>query len=545
MKPAVIVLLCLCFSAASAAWNDAPKFYDDDPLTVEPITQDASAAAEREIDLFFDLLANTFALDRTPVNIVRAQNVNTIDEVPDSSWFTNRVLKRAITPDELTMGPAKAGAGPAEGPWVIVAAKSAGAAPGFTVNDAKGETWFIQFDSPGYGEAATGAVIVANRLFHAIGYWQVDQYISVLRPQHLTIGETARMRRPSGEKTRMTKDDLSAILANANRREDGSYRIVAARAVPGRTLGGFAYSGTRSDDPNDIVPHEHRRELRALKVFGAWANLVDLKAGNTLDTVITENGRSHIRHYLQDVGSGFGIGANGPHRWDEGFEYLYEGDKVWKRAVSFGFYRQPWQRADYDEFDSIGRFESDVFDPRTWRSRVPMAAELHARDDDAFWAARRVMAFTDEMIRTIVHTGQYSDAAAEAHLAKTLIARKQKILQAYLPAINPIIDPALTGGTLTFGNAAVEAGVAQAPRGYRASWSRFDNRSRTATSIGETTSDAARIAAPGGLPTAAGTFIKIDVSAIDPPHESWKRPVSIYFRQMDGGWKLVGLERMP
>ena len=545
MKPAVIVLLCVCCSAVSAARNDAPKFYDDDPLSTEPITQDAGKAAEREIDLFYDLLMNTFALERTVVTPVRAQNINTIDEVPDSSWFTNRVLTRTLTNEELTMGPAKPGDGPAEGAWVIVAAKSAGFAPGFTIRDAEGETWFIQFDSPGYGEAATGAVIVANRLFHAIGYWQVDQYIAVLRPEQLTIGETARIRRPSGEKTRMTKGDLDAILANAHRRDDGSYRMVAARAVPGRTLGGFAYSGTRSDDPNDIVPHEHRRELRALKVFGAWANLVDLKAGNTLDTVITENGRSHIRHYLQDVGSGFGIGANGPHRWDEGFEYLYEGDKVWKRAVTFGFYQQPWQRADYREFDSIGRFESDVFDPRTWKSRVPMAAELHARDDDAFWAARRVMAFTDEMIRTIVHTGQYSDAAAEAHLATTLIARKQKILQAYLPAVNPITDPVLTGDTLAFGNAAVEAGVAKAPRGYRARWYRFDNRSHASAPIGDTSSDVARIAAPGGLPTATGTFIHVELTAVDPPHESWTRPVSVYFRRMDGGWKLVGLERMP
>jgi hypothetical protein len=75
---------------------------------------------------------------------------------------------------------------------------------------------------------------------------------------------------------------------------------------------------------SDVVPHEHRRELRALKVFGAWTNLVDLKAGNTLDTLVTENGRGVVRHYLQDVGSTFGSGARRPHDWDEGYEYLFE-----------------------------------------------------------------------------------------------------------------------------------------------------------------------------------------------------------------------------
>lgn len=53
----------------------------------------------------------------------------------------------------------------------------------------------------------------------------------------------------------------------------------------------FAYEGTRNDDPNDIVPHQHRRELRVLQVFGAWTNPVDIKANNTLDTVVTENAR--------------------------------------------------------------------------------------------------------------------------------------------------------------------------------------------------------------------------------------------------------------
>ena len=43
------------------------------------------------------------------------------------------------------------------------------------------------------------------------------------------------------------------------------------------------------------------------------------------------------------------------------------------------------------------------------------------------------MAFSDEMIRALVKTGQYSDPQAEALLAKVLIQRRE-IGHAYRPA---------------------------------------------------------------------------------------------------------------
>ena len=72
------------------------------------------------------------------------------------------------------------------------------------------------------------------------------------------------------------------------------------------------------------MPHENRRELRALRVFGAWTSLTDIKEANTLDTVITENGKTIVKHYLQDVGSTFGM-CNDFHEWDLGWEYFYKG----------------------------------------------------------------------------------------------------------------------------------------------------------------------------------------------------------------------------
>ena len=538
--------LLLLASLANPVGAQQRKFYDDDPIAREPSTRDASGAIHRDIDLMYDLGRNLFALQRDP-KLVRAQNVNSVDEVPDSEWFTNRILARPVGIDEAVRGP-DTGPGPAPGKLIVVHAKQSGVTPGFTVKDSAGQVWFVQFDAPGQPEAASGAAVVATKLFHAIGYFQSENHISYQDPSKLEVDKQAEVDTPSGRVRPMKMDDIRKVLDRAHKRPDGTCRMLASLAIPGRIIGGFKYYGTRKDDPNDIVPHEHRRELRALKVFGAWTNLVDMKALNTLDTVITENGRGVIRHYLQDVGSTFGTGALAPREWDEGYEYIVEGDKALKRLVTIDFYIQPWQTIPYKEYKSIGRFEGDYFKPEEWKSRIPAAAVLNARADDNFWAARRVMAFSDEMIRAIVKAGQYSDPAAEKYLADVLIKRRDKIGKAYLPAVNPLVDFRLdASGVLTFENAAVNAGFATAPRGgYEARWYRFENSSGAATPIGSPvkTQDL-KIAAPAGLPAGDGEFIKIEVAAIDPPNSSWTVPVQVYFRHLPQEWKLVGLQRLP
>ena len=136
---------------------------------------------EWEIDLFIDLAINLFGQPGRPAPDVRARNVNTIDEVPDSSWFTNRILARPMTPDELSRGPLT-GSGPAPGPWSVVSPKLAGFAPGFTMRDARGDLWFVSFDAAGHPEAATGAIAVANKIFWALGYWQVENHLVAVSP---------------------------------------------------------------------------------------------------------------------------------------------------------------------------------------------------------------------------------------------------------------------------------------------------------------------------------------------------------------------------
>jgi hypothetical protein len=368
-----------------------------------------------------------------------------------------------------------------------------------------------------------------------------------MRPEQLVLADNVTIR-AHGKRRPFVQGDLDDVLARSAMNADGSYRVMAGRGVPGRTVGPFRYYDTRPDDPNDIVPHEHRRELRALQVFGAWANLVDMKSGNTLDTVIMENGRGLVRHYLQDVGSTFGTGALAPRDGDEGHEYLYEAQPVWKRFFTFGLFLSPWQTVQYEEHPEVGRFEGRTFDPERWRPRVPVPALRHARIDDLFWAALRVMAFSDEHIRTAAKGGEFTDPAAEKILADVLIERRNRIGEVYFSKINPLVRFALTdAGVLTFENPAVRATFAPAPEhGYEATWHRFDNATGRTEALGPaTTSMSERVQSPGPLPDGAQAFVKVAIRAPQASHAAWAVPVDVYFRRTGTTWTLVGVDRVP
>jgi len=67
-----------------------------------------------------------------------AENVNSLDEVPDSAWFTNRLGVHPPDPGELTLGACPpsllpSSGGFADGTWLIDQGKMNGETPGFRV----------------------------------------------------------------------------------------------------------------------------------------------------------------------------------------------------------------------------------------------------------------------------------------------------------------------------------------------------------------------------------------------------------------------------
>ena len=180
-------------------------------------------------------------------------------------------------------------------------------------------------------------------------------------------------------------------------------------------------------------------------MFGAWTNLTDLKAANTLDALATENGRAVVKHYLQDVGSTFGM-CNDVHEWDLSWEHFYQGDTTMKRFFSFGFALSPWQTVPYRNTDRSGSSRATCSIRGRGGRRRRRRRTWRLRDDDAFWAARRVAAFTDELIRAAVHTGQFSDPAAEKTSAMCSSSAGTRSPASISPAVNPVVNPRLDAG---------------------------------------------------------------------------------------------------
>jgi hypothetical protein len=431
---------------------------------------------------------------------------------------------------------------------MVTSSKSDGVTPGFTVRDASGDRWFLKFDPPGYRGMATGTEVAVTKLMWALGYNVPENHIASLRRDQLVVAPDATFTPAGGGARRaMRAGDIDRLLERADREADGSYRIVASRALAGKPVGRIRFIGVRPDDPNDVVPHEDRRELRGYGVFAAWLNHVDAKAINSLDTLVTEEGHSYIRHHLIDFGSALGSGGIGPADYSAGREYLVEPRLAGKQMLAFGFKPASWHSEPFYEGRSVGRLaaEQDSFNPDLWKPRVPNQAFLHARADDKFWAARKLAAMRTELIAAAVHSGEFGDPAAEAFLVRTLAQRRDAIERAYLTAVNPIADPILESGLLTFINVAVDADVTRAPQEYRAVWSTFDNATQTTRRFGETSSRSTAMDAPEQLPRQEGSFIQVAVSAMHPEHPAWGIPVHAYFRLRNGAWRLVGFERMP
>ncbi len=440
--------------ASSPRFRDAPAIWrvDDDLSIPEP--------SEREYDAK-EYFANIFVikrLDRTLQIKDRepAHNVNALEEVPDSTWFQNRIGVRTVTPAEAAKA-ADTG-GPPRPPLSVVGGKIGGGNPGFIIKDGTGRKFLVKFDTEQNPELQTSAGVIVNRIFWTAGYNVPSDHIFILRKEELGIAPGATYTDPQLRKLPFEQSKIDGVLIFAPRQKDGSYRAFASQLLEGKPKGGFSPDGQRKDDVNDRVRHEHRRELRGLRVLAAWVNHSDMKEDNTLDMYVQKDGRRYLKHYFLDFGEALdGHGAEKGRR-EDGWENFIDWEMQAKAMFAFGLWKRPWEDARVTPWPSIGAFTADPFDPLAWREAYPFWPFVEADDADNYWGAKLVMRFDRPMVKAIVEQGKLSDPDAERYLVDTLMKRRDAIGRAYFEQVSPLDEFTLTSEQLCMTDLSVRHG---------------------------------------------------------------------------------------
>ncbi len=348
-----------------------------------------------------------------------AGNVNSLGEVPDSAWFTNRWP----TPEEVRRGPG--GDGPDRSqPWKVTGVKVGGAAIGFTIKDARGDKYVLKFDERGHPETETSSDVIVQRLTWAFGYNVPENNVVTFKRTDLVLDEKAEIKFRTGKSKPMTDADLEEYLGFIES-ENGKYRGLVSKMISGKILGGVEPEGVRKGDPNDRVRHELRRDLRGQRVLWSWVNHHDLKSQNSLATYTDDK---YIKWYALDFGESLGVGALTSHNHRAGYRTTFSGRGFFKSLVTFGLRVEPWERKGHiPKLRGLGLFESKYFEPANWTANHNWRPTDIADKRDELWGAEILMRLTPAHVKAAVDAGSYSDSRTRDYMIKTLLERQRKI----------------------------------------------------------------------------------------------------------------------
>jgi hypothetical protein len=433
----------------------APRPTPEDPQHVAcaPEPYVSPLAWDGANNMVFRPITRAFALEAADV----AVNVNALDEVPDSAWFTNRIarehparevlLRGACTPEQMLPTAAEL----AQGSWVIDRGKDNGASLGFRVRTPNRAKYMFKNDAPGQPERATASSAIGAAIYHAVGFNTSCEQIAYFDRNVLHLNPGLTVTNNSGATKPFDATALDRVLSQANRR--GSlYRMQASAWLPGYLIGPFRYEFTRSDDPNDAIAHDDRRELRGARVLAAWINHFDSREQNSMDAWMADNSEvpdsspGYVRHFYIDTSDSLGSEWD----WDAisrrlGHAYLLDWGDVGLDFVTLGIPERRWEKLKRRPgYELFGYFSAAPFEPDGWKNEYPNPAFSRATERDNAWMARILSRFDPEDIPALVSLGQFTKFEHAVYLSEVLELRLRRILQRYLSRLSPLSDPKLT-----------------------------------------------------------------------------------------------------
>ncbi len=523
---------------------------DANHVSCAPESYDASIYWDGADKLFFRPISETVGLATSG----EAVNVNSLDEVPDSAWFTNRLGVRAVTVEELQRNACPKDkildADQAlDASWVIDKGKTSGSTPGFRINiPGKGKYLIKINEDP---ERPLAATVVGEAVYYAAGYYASCEQAFRVRPSVFRLSPGLKWKKGNfGDVVPFDQKVLDELVAN-NAGRDGRLRISASAWIPGYPIGQFRYVGTRDDDPNDVIPHENRRELRGARLLAAWIDHFDEREGNSLDSWIADtkgappdSSPGHVIHY--QIGTSAALGN--AWSWDQitrrlGFSYVIDWRDLAIDFVTLGAATRVWDVIEKTPGrEMFNYFDVAHFDPEQWKNEYANPAFDRMTERDGAWMARILARFTPEMVHALADLWRFSDPGDRDYLESVLEGRLLKILERYLTRLSPIADLHVEGFDRLCGvNLAEWRGLRDPSRfQYRARfvggpWLTVERKTDARVCVA-----LPHVAAAGDAADASPPYVRI---AIEDGIARGPLVAHLYDVGTSGGYRLAGVER--
>ncbi|HEX3758701.1 MAG TPA: hypothetical protein VHW23_08335 [Kofleriaceae bacterium] len=419
-------------------WNCAPREY------VSPFVWD-------QIDnIWFAPLSRALSVEVWG----EAVNVNSLDEVPDSAWFTNRPRAGEVDAEADAAAPGACTADDVLPPpddvhdasWLIDHGKDNGSTLGFRIKVPEKGQYMLKADDPGKPERASAASVIGAAMYHALGFYTSCEQIVVLRKAQLKLGHGLMVVDNSGVSHPFDDAALDKVLATTTQLPGHLVRMQASKWLPGLAIGPFRYVGTRDDDPSDVIDHADRRELRGMRVLAAWLDHWDSREQNSMDVWLANDPRDkrsspgRVVHYVLDTSDSFGEDVSVAEMSRRlGYSYDVDFAEIGRSLLTLGAEDRPWDHARVvPGREKFGYYRAEDFDPPSWKPMYPNPAFLRMTERDAAWMARLIARFSHDDIRRFVALGKWQDPGDADFLANILIERQRRILVRYLGKLSPL-----------------------------------------------------------------------------------------------------------
>lgn len=420
----VLALLGALFAGCArrpARFADAPpvtEIADDEPIDM-PRPLEVNDVVEFS-DLFVGrpLVEAMRTTRRPPPGDINAQ-----DEVPRSRWFS------PLDVEEGSFEMAYAEGGAPVPPFRVLLERAPSGKGGIPVIDGLGRRFELRRDPADRQEVRTAAAAISARVVRALGYFAPEVYVTDAAEGDFSIapGETHPLGIVSGTEptdVELARKALSKSLVewleSAPPSSKGAFRFSATRWPPGADVGRTPVAGTRSDDPNDRVPHENRRTLRALKVVGAWLGMTQFTPHDLRDVYTGAPGEGHLQHYVVGMDKSLGTEAIIGKRPEQKNEMLL--------LATLGFAPDPNIPPTQRRYQALGAIGEEV-DPAQYGPALPFPPMDATDGADAFWIAKRIEAVSEELILHAVRAGKVSNGTARKLLFELILARQRRIVE--------------------------------------------------------------------------------------------------------------------